>query len=601
MNISTSLAGPAQATLSPRPVKGGIVTWACRVGFPPTAIFPFTPPERFGVRNINEFQMLMYRPLYWLGQEGKPGVNYGLSLAEPPQWQDGRTVTVTLKPWKWSNGETICADNVMFWVNMMMVKGSRFGGSGPGTFPDNLTSYEKVAEDKVRFTFDRVYSRTWVLMNQLTLITPMPKAWDRAADDVPANASASLADIPAVYDYLVAQNGEWTEETNENRERWAASPVWSVVNGPWRLKSYTLAGTVTLVPNERYSGPGQPYLDEFRQVPISHDKEMYRLLEAGPDGPDAVQVGYLPAGLLTGSAAQRTAAGSDPIAESYRILPLNAYCIRLMLINFENPATSGRMLKQAYVRQALQYSLDQDSAIREIFQGYGHRASGPIPLVPDSDYVSPRQRNSPMLFDVERARTLLADHGWDVSTTPAVCMRPGAGPGCAGPGIAVGDKISFSLRYASGDVALDRLVRQLASDAAKAGIELRLEMVAGNTLLSEDHAKPDEPTRWELNTWNGGWAYYGRPTGEAVFKTGGGANYGRYSDGRADELIGRTLVSDDNGALYAYQDYVAEQAPVIFMPGFPVRLLEVAKNLHGMDPVNPYGLINPEQWYYTKE
>jgi peptide/nickel transport system substrate-binding protein len=271
-----------------------------------------------------------------------------------------------------------------------------------------------------------------------------------------------------------------------------------------------------------------------------------------------------------------------------------------MLINFENPTAAGQLLRQAYIRQALQCSLDQDSAIREIFRGHAHRTDGPVPLLPDSDFVSPVQREQPMSFDLERARTLLAGHGWDTSTTPAVCVRPGDGPGCAGRGIRAGDKASFALRYASGDVALDRLVQQLAADAAEAGIELRLEAVTGNTLLAEDHSKPDEPTRWELNTWNGGWAYYGLPTGEAVFKTGGGANYGRYSDSVADELIDRTLVSDEIGALYAYQDYIAGQAPVIFMPGFPVRLLEVAEDLHGLEPVNPYGLINPEDWFYAE-
>lgn len=583
-----------------RPVRGGTVTWACRVGFPPTAIFPFTPPERFGVRNINEFQMLMYRPLYWLGQDGKPGIDFDLSLAEPPKWQDGRTVIVTLKPWKWSNGEDICADNVMFWLNMMTVKGSRFGGSAPGSLPDNLVSYEKLAEDKVRLTFDRVYSRAWVLMNQLTLITPMPKAWDRIADDVPANASACPEDIPKVYDYLAAQNGEWTEETNENRAKWADSPVWSVVNGPWRLKSYTMAGTVTLVPNEHYSGPGRAYLDEFRQVPIDHDKQMYRLLQTGPDAPGAVQIGYLPAGLLNEPDGLPGGPGGQ-IADGYKLLPLNACCIRLMLINFENPTAAGRLLRRAYIRQALQLCLDQQTVIRDILRGHGYPVYGPIPAVPDDSYVSPVQRSDPLSFDIERARSLLTAHGWDVSTTPAACVRPGARNDQAGLGVAEGDKLSIRLRYASGDVALERIVRLLASDAAKAGIELRLVAVAGNTLLSEDHSKPDEPTLWELNIWNGGWAYYGLPTGEAVFKTGGGANYGRYSDPKADELIEKSLVSDDINALYEYQDYIAEQVPVIFMPGFPVRLLEVAKNLHGMEPINAYGLINPENWYYLAE
>ena len=132
-------------------VNGGTASWACHVGFPPATIFPFTPPERMGIRNLFEFQALMYRPLYWLGRDGQPGVDYDLSLAYEPEWSpDGRSVTVTLKPWKWSNGEPVCADNVMFWVNMMAVKGSGYGSYSPGYLPDNLTSYEKIAEDKVR-------------------------------------------------------------------------------------------------------------------------------------------------------------------------------------------------------------------------------------------------------------------------------------------------------------------------------------------------------------------------------------------------------------------------------------------------------------------
>jgi peptide/nickel transport system substrate-binding protein len=599
MELSNVVTEPAEtASDDHQPLRGGTVTWACRPGFPPSAIFPFTPPERFGLRNPYEFQMLMYRPLYWLGKDGQPGVDYDLSLAEPPEWDDGRTVTVTLKPWKWSNGEIICADNVMFWVNMLAVKGPRYGAYAPGYFPDNLASYEKIAEDKVRFTFDKAYSKTWVLMNQLTLITPMPEAWDRTADDVPARASSDPGDVPAVYDYLVAQNGAWTEESNEIRTRWATSPVWSVVNGPWRLKSYTLNGTVTLVPNEHYSGPNQPYLDEFRQVPISSDDEEFRRLTGGPAGPDAIQVGYLPYGLGT----ELIVDGLNPLAEDYRLVPQNAYCIRVMPINYDNPTAAGQILKQAYVRQALQRTLDQDTAIRDIFHGYGYRTNGPVPLVPDSDHVSPSQRGNPMPFDIEHARRLLEDHGWDVSSTPAVCVRPGTGPGCAGAGIEAGDRLSFTVRYAAGDAGLLRLLRQLEADAAKAGIELHLEEVYGSVLVGQDHVDegPGQPRRWELHSWNGGWAFYGHPTGEMVFKTGASSNFGHYSDPRADELIDKTVVSDDINALYEYQDYLAEQVPFVWTPGFPVRLLEVAKNLRGIEPINPYGLINPENWYYLR-
>jgi peptide/nickel transport system substrate-binding protein len=600
--VTTMTAEPAAR---PRPVRGGTASWACNPGFPPSTIFPFTPPERMGIRNLFEFQTLMYRPLYWLGRDGEPGVDYALSPAEPPEWsEDGLSVTVTVKPWQWSNGETMCADNVMFWLNMMVVKSSRYGGYSPGYLPDNLASYEKVAENQVRLTFDKRYSPDWVLMNQLTLITPMPRAWDRTAHDRPANASADLADVPAVYDYLVAQNGAWTDEDNRLRTTWPDSPVWSVVSGPWRLRSFDLDGTVVFRPNERYSGPNKPRLDEFRLVPMESDEVEYARLKAGPHGPDAIQVGYLPYGLDTGAAdgSGSASAGGNPLAGDYRLVPQNVFLINYMPLNFENPTVAGRIIRQTYFRQALQHTLDQDTAIREIFHGYGYRTTGPVPTVPDNKYVSPAQRGGePLPFDIGRARELLRENGWDVSTTPAVCVRPGSGPGEAGEGVEAGDKLSFSLRYIAGRTSLTLLMRQFKADAAAAGIELRLEEVYGSAMVAQDHAEAgaDNPRLWEIQCWNGGWVFYGQPTGEVLFKTGAGSNYGKYSDPAADELIERTVAGGGTEALHAYQDYLAEQVPTVWAPGFPLRVFAVAEHLHGVEPVNPYGMLMPENWYYT--
>ena len=436
--VPAGQAAAAPAAPAAQPVRGGSASWACHPGFPPSTIFPFTPPERIGIRNLFEFQVLMYRPLYWLGRNGTLEVDYDLSLAEPPEWDaDGRTVTVTLKPWKWSNGETVCADNVMFWVNMMVVKGARCGTYVPGFFPDNLTSYEKVAPDKVRFVFDRAYSRSWIVMNQLSLITPMPKAWDRTADDTPANASTGLADIPAVYDYLVSQNGEWTSEDNSVRAGWPDSPVWSVVNGPWRLSAFSLDGEVTFVPNDQYSGPNKPYLAEFKQVPVASDEQQFATLQDGPDAPGAIQVGYLPYGMDVGL----TAGGANPLQDNYRLVPQNVTSINYMPINYANTTGAGQILKEAYVRQALQSCLDQDSIIRDVFHGYAYRTDGPIALVGSDPTTRPPAR---WPFDVQAARQLLTDNGWDVSSTPAVCVRPGSGPGCAGEGIAAGTELSFT-------------------------------------------------------------------------------------------------------------------------------------------------------------
>lgn len=46
--------------------------------------------------------------------------------------------------------------------------------------------------------------------------------------------------------------------------------------------------------------------------------------------------------------------------------------------------------------------------------------------------------------------------------------------------------------------------------------------------------------------------------------------------------------------MYEYQDYLTEQVPAVWIPGFPIRLFEVAKNPRGVEPVNPYGVIDPK-------
>jgi peptide/nickel transport system substrate-binding protein len=583
--------------------RGGVASWACKTGFPPVFIFPLTPPERFGARNLYEFQMLMYRPLYWYGTDGQPSIDYDLSLAHPPEWsEDGLTVTVRLKPYEWSNGEPVNADNVMFWMHMLEVKKERYGGYVPGYFPDNLTSYRKVADDTVSFTFDRQYSHRWILMNQLSLITPMPRAWDRTADG-PANATFDKADCAAVYEYLMEQNGDPVEESNHWRNTWPDSPVWSVVNGPWRLAEYSHDGLVRLVRNERYSGPHKPYLDEFRLVPTISDEEAYKQLVTGPDGVDAIQVGYLPFNYVTEPTDDPTVGGSNPFEERYRLVPQVLYQIHYFALNFNNPTVAGRIIGQTYFRQALQSTLDQDVAVVDIYKGYGYPTNGPIPTLPASDLVSPRQRNTPFPFDVDRARRLLTENGWDVSTTPAVCVNPGTGPGQAGEGIEAGTRLTFNLRYADGHPSLDEMMTRFQKAAAQAGIELKLFRIHPSVLVGEDTSPiPGKPSTWHMSCYNGGWVYGPNfyPTGEMLYRTGAGCNWGAYSDPKADELIDRTVVSDDIEDLYAFQDYIVEQNPVIWTPNFPLRLFEVAHELHGFEPINPLGFINPERWHYVE-
>jgi peptide/nickel transport system substrate-binding protein len=296
--------------------------------------------------------------------------------------------------------------------------------------------------------------------------------------------------------------------------------------------------------------------------------------------------------------------GVNPLADNYTLMPQTAYCIRYACLNYNNPTWKGKLFAQTYFRQALATCLDQDSAVRDIYQGRAYRQNGPVPMYPPSEHIAPSLRAGsagPLPFDPARAKRLLADNGWDTSVFPAVCVRPGTGDGEAGDGVPEGAELTVLMRYVEGRPALTRVMTKFKVDCAAAGIDLRLEEVYGSVLVVEDApcvACDETPCLWELTCWNGGWAYH-HPTGEILFRTNAGGNFGHYTDPRTDALIEKTVTSDDPAVFYEYQEFIAREVPVVFTPNFPIRLLEVANDLKGFGPVNPYGMINPENWYYV--
>src|ERR1700729_752331 len=162
-------------------VKGGTASVALPAGVTYSWIFPFYAITNASVYNDEQFQFLMYRPLYMFGGSNNTSVsvNYPLSPADAPVYSDGgKTVTITMKGWKWSNGETVNASDVVFWLNMQKAEDQNFYGYVPGLLPDNLASYSATGPDTVVLHLKSAVSSVWFTYNQLAEINPMPMAWD---------------------------------------------------------------------------------------------------------------------------------------------------------------------------------------------------------------------------------------------------------------------------------------------------------------------------------------------------------------------------------------------------------------------------------------
>jgi peptide/nickel transport system substrate-binding protein len=575
-------------------VKGGTAVWAEPPSTTPNYIFPFTSSAYISVINASNFTNLMYRPLYWFGNGAQPLVNPSLSLANQPTWS-GNTATITLKHYMWSDGTPVTTADVMFWVNMLKAVGQTDWGAYTG-FPDAFVkSIKVVSPTELQMTTNKTYSHTWFLYNDLSQITPMPPAWDKTASG-PSHCATTVSDCAKVYKYLDSQS--------KNLSGYASSPLWGVVDGPWKLSAFNADGHITFVPNPKYSGPVKPSLSQFQEVPFTTDAAEYNVLRSPAAGGQKISVGYLPSQDAPAKPAGSSplSAGANPLS-GYSLAPLYVWGINYFVVNFQSSTGNGPIINQLYFRQALAYLLNQEAVIKGPLRGYGTLTQGPVGSTPVSKYLSPELKGGPVFpYNPTKAKDLLSSHGWSVTPNGVTkCTDPSK----CGPGIKQGQGLQFNLPYATGTQWITQEMEQLQSNASRVGIKINLEPKPFNqvTALAAGNCKVVHiPCDWDIANWGGGWSFAPdyEPTGETLFMSGAPANSGGYSSKQNDAYIQKTLTSDNLQYMYTWENYLAQQLPVIFQPNGVYTLTEIANNLRGVTPQSPTLTFNPENWYFVK-
>jgi len=550
-------------------------------------IFPLLNFNNDTSANVTYSEYLMWRPLYWFGSPGHVGVNESESLADPVTVNTyaGKTVaTIQLKPYRWSDGQPVTSRDVQFWINLLRVGKTSFWGYKPGEFPDNVSSMSILGPSRFSLTFDHPYSAEW-LYNQLGLIIPLPqRAWDKESANGPVgNYDMTPAGATKVVNFLLAQN--------KIVSAYATSPLWQVVDGPWKLSGYAPAtGDATYVRNRRYSGPATGSLHAIRILSYTSDtSEFNQLLSAG-----GVDYGYVP----YNDAAQVSRVTSD----GYSVDAWPAWGIDYVFLNFAS-GPAGAKFRQLYVRQAMQRLINQTGYIRSFLGGYAYPTYGPVPLRPASDFVSPQENQNPYPYDPAAALSLLSTHGWKIVPRGTdTCVRPGSGASQCGAGIASAAKLSFSLVYASGTLGDQEEVATLQSSFAQAGIKVTTSSGPFATVAGEMTSDCTKPSCWQMGFVGEAWVFdpgYNEPDGAILFASSGPSNLGSYSDPRADDLLG-ALGSGGTPALYAYQNYLAQQLPGLWMPQTDFQISAISARLRGALPQDPLDNIYPENWYLVK-
>jgi peptide/nickel transport system substrate-binding protein len=597
---SSSTTPAGQATSTAAAVPGGTARVALPAAVTLNWIWPYVPAADANQYNTAGFERLLYRPLYMFGDNGPSvAVDYPLSTADVPEYTDGgTTVTITMKGWKWSDGESVDASDVIFWLNMMKAQPAGYAGYVSGLLPDNLASYSAVGADTVVLHLKAAVSSIWFTYNQLAEITPMPAAWDVTSVGAKAGsggcATDSAADnwsrCDAVFKFLTAQS--------ENTRTYATNPIWGVVDGPWKLSGFstTASGPVTsFVPNTAYSGGQRPELSNVTYYAYPDAASEYNALRNGK-----LDFGYVPPQDLAPLTDSEIVPSTSPLGSGYTLSADYSAGIQYFALNFDNP-TVGPALSQLYVRQALQELVDQYTMITSVDRGYGYPTSGAVPAQPENQWVPAIQElnggEGPYEYSIVTATSLLTSHGWrqdrrGVMTceTPALC----------GPGVAEGAKLSLTLDYVTGSPVIQQEVAILKSDAGQAGIAINPVAQSAGTIAGESApCTSGAKCTWDMlfdgSNFDGPWF---EPTGDQLFATGASANPGSYSDPTEDKLIGLTHTSDSVSVFQQYATYTAEQLPFVWMP--TAYAVTATNSKLANVSSNPLAMLLPEYWYFTK-
>ncbi|MFI6604168.1 ABC transporter substrate-binding protein [Nonomuraea sp. NPDC050536] len=576
----------AKPTQAGTPKEGGTATVALTPGLSPNYIYPYPPAAANGTV-IARGQL--WRSLYRPSGEGDQVADAKLSLAEPPVYSpDRKTVTIKMKDYKWSNGKPVTADDVVFSLALLKAalaeSPANWSFYTPGQFPDGVSA-EAAAPDTLTLKLETAYNPSY-LLSMLTLLYVLPSTeWNIAATGGPHLDYKQPKNAKAIYKYLTKES--------ESQATFAGNPLWQVVNGPYRLKSFDpTTGSFSLARNESYSGPGESRLDQVDFKAFTSAAAVLNQFKAGT----------LTVGTLDSSFAAQI---GELKAKGYNVYGAPAPArFDSLVINFANTVNNfDKVIRQPYVRQALQRLVDQQGYIasRGIYNGAASPNYSTVGT--GSPYPPAFGDQPPYPYDPAAAEKLLTDNGWKVAPNGSTtCERPGTGPGQCGADIPQGQTISFTLASASSPAFVGARDVAFASAAKKLGIAVKIVTKSLNYMYANygNTFAPATKNEWAMQDYGPLYLAAGYPSSNTVFNTEGSFNLGSYKNAEVDKLIAAATFGADEKALSAEATSLAQDLPVLFLPT-PHTLVVWKNTLSG--PQSSFNalisfLYTPELWYF---
>ncbi|GAA2534830.1 MULTISPECIES: ABC transporter substrate-binding protein [Streptomyces] len=297
-------------------------------------------------------------------------------------------------------------------------EGVNFSDGEPLTADDVVFTYRTVLDDKTNNT----------AKSELDAIKEVRADGD---DKVvftlkyPYAAFAARTVLPIVPEHIAGKQDPNTGSFN-------TEPVGT---GPYVLTDWSKGEKLTFKANPDYWG-GAPKVKKLTMAIIADDD---------------VRATRLRSGDLDGAVLPPNLAATFKNDDGRKTYRATTYDFRAVTLPTGNPVTGDTA-----IRRALDLAVDREAMVDKILDGAGRPAYGPLPL--DDPWFAQ---------DVERAR--------DLGEAERVLDEAGWKPGKDGVRAKDGRRASFTLYYPSGDKVRQDHALAYASDAKKAGIEVKVE------------------------------------------------------------------------------------------------------------------------------
>ena len=221
-----------------------------------------------------------------------------------------------------------------------------------------------------------------------------------------------LSDIPLA-DLIDGEKAAQLAETDERLQRFAdrfgeqrygRDPGLVMGSGPYRLERWETGQEIVLTRKEDWWG--EPLTDEYPALQAYPEQLIFQPIPDATTSIAAMKAEEIDAAYGLDPNGFQDLKTSDYTAERYDFYtpPLMAYS--LISINTNVPELADKR-----VRRALAHSIDVQEIIDNVYNGYGQRLSTPV--LPSFSYHD--DELAPYAFDLERARALLAEAGWEDS------------------------------------------------------------------------------------------------------------------------------------------------------------------------------------------